>query len=186
MKMQGSGATEAENGLNTTISSFTARKIKIETIFGDNKVETLCKLLRPVHIEIVGSDEHQVHVERIIRTVEKRIRCDFQNIPYIKCPILMVVSSLESNINWISVPQENGISKALSPSEIVQGTANIKSTHAILQLGSCVHFKIKATSTNNMKTRIMAELILGKSNKRGGHYFIYLKTGCQLNSYQWK
>ena len=34
--MQGRGATEAENGLNTTISEFTARKINIETIVGYN------------------------------------------------------------------------------------------------------------------------------------------------------
>ena len=32
MNMQGCGATEAENGLRTTISAFTAHKINIETI----------------------------------------------------------------------------------------------------------------------------------------------------------
>ena len=36
MNTQGRGATEAENGLNTTISEFTARKINIETIVGYN------------------------------------------------------------------------------------------------------------------------------------------------------
>ena len=34
MNIQGYGSTEAENGLKTTISAFTARKVKIKTIVG--------------------------------------------------------------------------------------------------------------------------------------------------------
>ena len=41
MNIKGCGATEASNGLKTTISSFTARKINIEMIVGDKKFEAL-------------------------------------------------------------------------------------------------------------------------------------------------
>ena len=70
INMQGRGATEAVNGLKTTISVFTACKINIETIVGDNKFETVCTALRPVYVEIVGVDEHESYVERLILTVK--------------------------------------------------------------------------------------------------------------------
>ena len=43
MNMQESGENEAENVLKTTIEYFTARKINIETIVGDNKFEAVRK-----------------------------------------------------------------------------------------------------------------------------------------------
>ena len=62
MNMQGCGTTEAENGINTTISAFTARKININTIVGDNGFEAVHKSLRPVDVEIIGSDECEGHL----------------------------------------------------------------------------------------------------------------------------
>ena len=117
MNMQGREATEAENGLNTTISAFTAHKINIETIVGNNKFEAVSKSLIPVHIEILGDDEHEVDVERLIRKVKESTIFDYQNIPYNKFPKLMVVSFLEANIICLNVlPKENVISKTLSTS----------------------------------------------------------------------
>ena len=99
----------------------------------------------------------------------------------------MVVSYLESNITWLNVfPKKNGIYKTLSPSTIVLGTLNIDTTHATVQPGSYANFKIKARITNNMKTRRMAKIILRRSNKRGGHYFMSLNMGRRLHSYQWQ
>ena len=60
-------------------------------IVGDNKFEAVRKYLIPVHVKKVGADEHEGHVERIVRTVTERTRCDFQNIKYKKCPKLIVV-----------------------------------------------------------------------------------------------
>ena len=90
--MQGRESTEAENGLKKTISAFTACKIKIETVVGDKKFDSVCKALIPVHVEIVGADEHEGCVERLIRTVKELTICDFHNIPYKKCPKFMLVS----------------------------------------------------------------------------------------------
>ena len=50
-------------------------------VVGDNKFEAPCEALIPVHVKIVGVDEHKVHVERLIRTVNDSTICDFQNIP---------------------------------------------------------------------------------------------------------
>ena len=50
MNMLGRVATESENGLNTTISAFKARKLNIEAIVCDNKFEAVCKALRPSHV----------------------------------------------------------------------------------------------------------------------------------------
>ena len=126
-------------------------------------------------------------MERLIYTFKERTRCDFQNIPYKKCPKLMVVSSLEANITWINVyPKKNGISKTLSTSAIVLGTKKIYAIHTTVQPGSYVHYKIKAISTNNTKTRITEAIKLRRSNERGGHYFMSLNTVHRLNSYQWK
>ena len=89
MNMQGNVGTEALNGIKKTISAFTARKINIETIVGDNKFEASHKSLRPAHVEIVGADEHEGHVERFINTVKEHTRCYFQKIPYKQGPELM-------------------------------------------------------------------------------------------------
>ena len=43
MNMQGRGANESENDLKKTIPAFTARKINIDTIVGDNEFEVLGK-----------------------------------------------------------------------------------------------------------------------------------------------
>ena len=101
MNIQGRGAAESENGLKTTISAFTERKINIETIVGDNEFEAVRKKLIPVHVEIVVADEHDTHMERIRIAVKDRTRCDLQNMTCKKCPKLMVVSSQEANITWI-------------------------------------------------------------------------------------
>ena len=107
---------------------------------------------------------------RLIRTFTERTRCDFQNLPYKKSPKRMEVSYLEANITWLNVfPNKNGISKTLSPSEIVLVTLKIDATHTTLQPGSYVHFNTKARSTNNIKTRSVEAIILRISNKRGGH-----------------
>ena len=102
MNIQGRGATEVENGLKTTISAFTARKVNIETIVGDNKFEAVRKSLISFHDKIVGAGEIEGHVERLVHTVKERTRCDFQNILYKKYPKLMAVSSLEANGTWLN------------------------------------------------------------------------------------
>ena len=182
--MPGCVSTEAANGTKTTISVFTARKINIEMIAGDNEFEAVHKASIPVHVEILGADKHEDHVERLIHTVKESTRCDFHNFPYKKCPKLMLVSSLEGNITWLNVlPKKNGISKTLNSSEIVLVTPKIDSTHATLQPRSYVHFKSKERSKNNMKTRSREAIKLRISNKGGGHYFMYVNTGCQLHSY---
>ena len=138
--MPGCVSTESVNGPKTTISVFTARKINIEMIAGDNEFEAVHKASIPVHVEILGADKHEVHVERIIRTVKESTICNIQNIPYNNCPKLMVVSYLESNITCMNVfPKKSGISKTLSPSAIVFGTPNIYATHAALQPVLYVH-----------------------------------------------
>ena len=117
MNIQWRGSTDAANGLKTTISAFTARKINIETTVGDNSFEKVCKALIPVHVEILCADEHEGHTERLVRTVKERTRCDFSNMTYKKCPKLMVMSSLEANITCLNVfPKKNGISNTLSTS----------------------------------------------------------------------
>ena len=62
-------------------------------------------------------------MESLILTVKELTICDFHNMPYKKCPKLMVVSYLEAKITWLNVcTKKNGISKILSTSAIVLGT----------------------------------------------------------------
>ena len=101
---------------------------------------------------MVVSGEHEDHVERLIRTVKERTRCDLQNTPCKKCTKLMAMSYLEANITWLNMfPKKNGISKTISPSAIVLVTPKIYYNHATLQPGSYVNFKTKERSTNNIK-----------------------------------
>ena len=56
------------------------------------------------------------------------------------------------------LPNKNGISNTLSPSEIVIGTPKIDATESKLQPGPYVNFKIKARSTNNTKKGVWQKL----------------------------
>ena len=125
----------------------------------------------------MGADEHEGHVDRLMCKVKDRTICDYHNMTYNKCPKLVVVSYLEANITWLNVlPKKNVIYKTLSTSTIVLGIPKIDANHDTLQPGSYVHCKIKARSTNNTKTRIVAAITLRGSNERGGHYFVTLNT----------
>ena len=59
---QGRGATKSSNGLKNTISQFTSRKINIETVVINDKFEAVRESQRPVHVKIVGLDEHEGNV----------------------------------------------------------------------------------------------------------------------------
>ena len=144
----------ASNSLRTTISLFTACQIILETGVNDNEFEAVRKALTPVNAKIVVTDEHKGNVERLVHTVKKDTRCDFQN----NFPKLMGVSSLEANTTWLNSPlNKNVISKTLSSSAIVLDALKIDSTHDILQTVSYAHFKVKSRRTNGMKTMSMEE-----------------------------
>ena len=82
-------------------------------------------------------------MDRLVCTVKDLARYGFRNIPYKKCPKLMAVSSIEANITWLNVlPKKNVKSKTLSLSAIMLGTQNIDATHAKIQPGLYVHFKV--------------------------------------------
>ena len=98
MNIQGRGANEASNSLNTTILEFTACHINIEIVVDTNDFEAVRQALIPLHVKIVSVNEHVGHVERLIRTVKERTRCDYHNTPHKKFPKLMAVSSIEANI----------------------------------------------------------------------------------------
>ena len=124
-------------------------------------------------------------MESIIRTVKDHTRCDLQNIPYKKCPKLMLVSYLEENITWMNaLPKKNGISKTLSNSEIVLGTPKIDTTNITLQPVLYVYCKFKSKIMNGMKMRSVDEIKLRRPNKCGGQYVMYFKTGRQIHSYK--
>ena len=53
-------------------------------VVGNNKFEAVREALIPVHVEILVADEQNIHVGRLIHTVKKRTRCDFQNMIYNK------------------------------------------------------------------------------------------------------
>ena len=109
-------------------------------------------------------------MERLVIKVKYPIRCNLCHIPYKKFPKMMVVSYLEADITWMDVfPNKNRISKTLSTIEIVLETPKIYVTHTTLHPVSYLNFKVKSRRMNSMKTRIMAETILRRSNGRGGH-----------------
>ena len=77
----------------------------------------------------------------------------------------MVVSYLEANITFLNaLLNKNGIYNALIPSAIVLVTPKIDDTHATIQPGPYVNFKIKSRNTNNIKTSSVAEITFRRSN----------------------
>ena len=96
----------------------------------------------------------------------------------------MVQGLIAYVIKWINAfPSRTGISKTMSPSNIVEGKPKPDFTHKLIFFGS---YAIVYTGTeNNMNRRGVPSIALNESNDHGGHYFMSLYTGKRLHSYDW-
>jgi hypothetical protein len=96
----------------------------------------------------------------------------------------MIQSLLATVVKWLNAfPNKNGISRTMSPSNIVEGKPNPDFNIKRIVYGS--YAMVYIDTDNTMNARSIPAIALEESNENGGHFFMNLHTGCRIHSYEW-
>jgi hypothetical protein len=172
--------------LDTVKQTYEARGFEISAVHGDNEfdIKSIRTFLLPALLHIYGKDEHVGTIERSIRTIKERCRTMTHSMPYKRIPKIMVIAMVECANLWLNAfPSSNGVSKTMSPANIIQGKPNPDMNHNRIVLGS--YAMVYIGTKNDMSRRSVPAIALNPSNMHGGHYFMSLYTGKRLHSYEW-
>jgi hypothetical protein len=97
----------------------------------------------------------------------------------------MVISLVSNAVFWLNAfPRSNGVSATLSPWYLITGKQLDYQKHVCLEFGSYV--QTHEEHTNDMRPRTIGAICLGPTgNEQGGHYFMFLATGCRIICNHW-
>ena len=71
-------------------------------------------------MEYAAAQEHVPDIERTIRTIKERFRCQYARMPFKRIPILMVEKLAQECAKWRNLfPPKGGISQYYSPVNIL-------------------------------------------------------------------
>ena len=110
------------NGIN---KMYSGRGFVLDRILADNKFECIRDEVSPISLNIAAAGEHVSDVERSVRTVKNQVRSMCHGMPYkrlLKELVKGLVRVGVSNLNMF--PNDDGVSKVLSPLTIVTGKGN--------------------------------------------------------------
>lgn len=138
-----------------------------------------------IFLNTASNDEHVPEVERFICTIEERVRCVWNTLPFEKIPAVVVRDMVSSTMFWLNgFPAPNGVSTTMSPREIVTGMTVDYNKHCRIEFGA--YAQTHEEHSNGMEPRTVGAIALGPTgNSQGGHYFMSLKTGRRLNRTNW-
>ena len=106
--------------INQTVNIYTRHGFAVHKIKGDNEFKCITPDLSPIHVNIVGANDHVPEIENLIKVTKERIRCLLNCLPFALVPRLMVVAGLEFITTLLNnIPAGDGISTSLSPATIV-------------------------------------------------------------------
>eukprot|EP00814_Leptocylindrus_danicus_P003109 CAMPEP_0116045272 /NCGR_PEP_ID=MMETSP0321-20121206/27521_1 /TAXON_ID=163516 /ORGANISM="Leptocylindrus danicus var. danicus, Strain B650" /LENGTH=96 /DNA_ID=CAMNT_0003526577 /DNA_START=448 /DNA_END=734 /DNA_ORIENTATION=+ len=81
--------------IDQTITIYNRRGFAVHELKGDNEFECVIPDLSPIHVNLVGANEHVPEIENSIKILKERMRCLFNGLPFTSVPRLMVVAGLE-------------------------------------------------------------------------------------------
>ena len=100
-------------GVQKVVRLYEARGLTVEQVHGDNEFECIREDIRPINLNITAADEHVSTIERSIKTIKERARCQVQYLPYAKYPRVMVIGcvlfttkSLNSEVGMCKLTDE--------------------------------------------------------------------------------
>ena len=181
--------TKAEllRSLRKVITLYTNRGFTIQQIMADNQYECLRDDLLPIMLTVVGAGEHVGDIERSIRTIKEGARTTTQGLPFKRYPGVLVDAIIQKSVSdRNNFPEENGVSKQMSPRTIITGLPKVDYQDCKLELGQYCEVYTHPDPTNRQHTRSVGCIALLPSNNNGGYTFMSLLTGERLHSYIWR
>jgi hypothetical protein len=150
---RGRGKMECREHLEEVKNKYESRGFKITSYHGDNEFTHLEDHVRPATTQICAAGEHVPEIERSIRTTKERVRCTIHSMPYKRLPKTMIKHIILDGTFWLNAfASKNGISKTLSPANIVLGTPSPDCKLLKLRTGAYVQLTIGTTNTTKSRT----------------------------------
>ena len=152
-----------------------------KTLVMDGEFAPMRAELREVGFELntTAANEHVPKIERYIRVIKERTRCTRHTLPFKFIPILMLVEMVYMSCMWINAfPPKGGVSKTLSPRNIMTGTQFDYNKHCKWPFGAYGQAHEEPEKTNTQDERSIGAICLGPTgNLQGSYKFMSLRTG---------
>ncbi|GFH56494.1 hypothetical protein CTEN210_12970 [Chaetoceros tenuissimus] len=112
---------EIVKALNNAIAVHNNRGFTIELVNGDNEFDRIKGKVNAT-VETCAANEHNPFIEKEIRFVKDRQRCDWDKLPYKQVPKIMVDANIIDMFYWINQHlREGSVLKDLSPGAVIEG-----------------------------------------------------------------
>jgi hypothetical protein len=166
---------------------YEARGFNISRIEADQVFRCITNDLLPIPLNVAAADDHVAEVEWSIRTVEERVRCRVQGLPFQRIPKLMIRAIVEGAHKALNqFPARDGTSDVMSPLTIMTGRPAPDYHDLIIEFGSYKHVFEANDPTNTNKTRSTGAIALNAAgNAQGEYFFMSLSTGRKILRQQW-
>ena len=172
--------------LKNIFATYATRAWKVVKIHMDMEFACIRELLARCHVQflIVAEDEHVPEIERYQRTMKEQMCCAYHNTPFVRLPFVMIEEAAYAAVFWWNaIPVLDGISKTLSPRNLILGATLDFTTHCQLEFGQYVQTHEK--SDNTMRPRTTGAISLRPSNDQGGYFFMSLLSGRRIHKNHW-
>lgn len=167
--------------------TYARRGFVVTKMAADNEFAVLDAPLASMGISLntVACGEHVPEIERHIRTLKERCRATFNSLPFNQWPPRLLIELVYSMTFWLhAFPANDGVSTAISPRELLTGTAIDSKKHCRLPFGAYV--QTHEDHDNTMTARTVGAIALRPTcNMQGGHYFLSLATGRRIVRNHW-
>ena len=142
------GKSETISVLKQVNTKYKDRGFTITDYHDDNEFEHLWYFLSPAHLHACAGNEHIEDIKRSIHTIKERVRCGCHSIPYKKLTTLITKPLLQDMITCFKMfPSKNGISRKLSPTNIILGSPNTYYNKLKITFGAYAQVYIGTTNS---------------------------------------
>jgi hypothetical protein len=176
------------DALKPVLALYHGRGFLVTMIRADTEFETLRTSLRntcSIELNIAPEGEHVPQLDRYIRTIKERCRCNVASVPWAYWPRLLVVLLVGAATFWINVfPPGDALSRHISPRTMLTGLSLDARKHCRVPFGSYVHTHEEGDNTMAART-LPAIAGLPTGNAQGTHTFFNLTTGRALQRNHW-
>ena len=175
--------------LRKTRALYKRRGFQITQMNSDEEFRGLRDHLMRAGIELndVSTNEHVPEIERLIRVIKERIRCEMVALPFNGITKLMKQHLFLHVVSWLNMfPRRGGISDTLSPRAIIHGTTANFDTMCRVPFGAYCEVHDEPSPSNTLTPRTTPALALNaQGNLQGGYNFVSLETWKLLTRRRW-
>ena len=172
-------AAQLSNYLAKVCKLYARGGFTISTVLMDQEFDKVAERMPMIEVNTTAAREHVGEIERGIRLIKERCHATRSLMSFQKIPKAFVIHLVYFCVMWMnSFPARQGISKKLSPREIVMQRSLDFETHAKGLYGAYVEASEDAVVTNTNRARTFAGILLGPTgNIQGTQKVFDVSTG---------